>query len=473
MAARPIATGTGVSLLWPRSASGSVAHRTQHSCQKTMRLNPSAAKIMIATLAVAGVLLGGEIRAADDADGTGYLERARTGTVGGVRVTAAALSAEESTAVYGVPLAERMIQPVWVVVENKEDVPYWMLFPGLDPNYFPASEAAEVLARDDARVSPEVLDRRFRQLAFRNPVPPGGTVQGFVLTNLQEGVKLLQIDLFASHRSRSLSFLAGVPGLRADYHRSKVFRRFQPSSATVSDVIDYTDDQAFRAALKALPCCVTNEDGSRNGDPLNLVVIGGLEDAFPSLVRRGWSPTETTWRGSVLRTMKSAMARERYPYAPVSNLYLYGRPQDIALQKARDNIHQRNHLRLWRSPMLYHGKTVWVGQISRDIGSRMTIHSPTFTTHKIDPDVDEAARALTEDLVYSQGLRAIGFVGGVGAAPKDAPRENLTTDPYYTSGLRTVLLFDDQPTPLTGIEFLRWESFGRGFVDQVIGEQPP
>ena len=69
---------------------------------------------------------------------------------------------------------------------------------------------------------------------------------------------------------------------------------------------------------------------------------------------------------------------------------------------------------------------------------------------------------MIEDLVYSQGLRAIGLVGGVGAAPKEAPRENLTTDPYYTSGLRTVLLFDSEPTSLAGIEFLRWEPFGGG-----------
>jgi len=172
-----------------------------------------------------------------------------------------------------------------------------------------------------------------------------------------------------------------------------------------------------------------------------------------------------------MRTMKSAMSRERYPYAPISNLYLYDRPQDVALQKARDNIHQRNHLRLWRSSMRYQGKLVWVGQISRDIGSRLTIHSPTFTTHKIDPDVDEAGRALIEDLVYSQGLRAIGFVGGVGAVPKEAPRENLTTDPYYTSGLRAVLLFDKEPTSLDKIEFLPWESLGLGFVNQVIEDK--
>ena len=43
--------------------------------------------------------------------------------------------------------------------------------------------------------------------------------------------------------------------------------------------------------------------------------------------------------------------------------------------------------------MRYHGKPVWLGQISRDIGSRLTIHSPTFTTHKID--LLAAAQGLT------------------------------------------------------------------------------
>jgi hypothetical protein len=430
-------------------------------------------RVLVTAIAAVGLLGGPALSVADAMDAPGYLDRAQSGTVGGVRVSAAALSAEETGAVYGAPLAKRLIQPVWIEIENTEDVPYWLLFPGLDPNYFPASEAAEAVAGDEPGRTLDDLDRRFRELAFRNPVPPGGKVAGFVLTNLHEGVKLLQIDLVATHRSRSLSLLADVPGLRADYQKSRVFRRHKPSAPESVVVVDYTNDAEFRAALRALPCCVTNKDGSKNGDPLNLIVIGGLEDAFPALIRRGWSPTETTWRGSVMRMMKSALSRERYPYAPISNLYLYGRPQDIAIQKARDNIHQRNHLRLWRSPMRYHGKLVWVGQISRDIGSRLTIHSPTFTTHKIDPDVDEAARALTEDLVYSQGLRAIGFVGGVGAAPKDAPRKNLTTDPYYTGGLRIVLLFDKEPTSLDEIEFLPWESLSRGFVDQVIEDNRP
>ena len=426
----------------------------------------SAVKRIIVTGVVAVGAFGGTTSAAEDARSqAAYVARARSGTQGEVRVSAAALSDDESAAVYGSPLADKLIQPVWIEVENKEDVPYWMMFAGLDPNFFPASEAAEAVAAGGSSRKLEELDRRFKELAFRNPVPPGGMVAGFVLTNLHEGVKLLQIDLFADRRSRSFSFLAVVPGLRTDYSESRVFRR---DIAADSGVVNFTDDPEFRAALEALPCCATNKDGSRNGDPLNLVIIGGIDDAFASLVRRGWSPTEATWKGSVMRMMSSALSRERYPYAPISNLYLFGRPQDIALQKARDNIHQRNHLRLWRSAMLYHGQPVWVGQISRDIGSRLTIHSPTLTTHKIDPDMDEAARALMEDLVYSQGLRAIGLVKGVGAAPKSAPRENLTTDPYYTAGMRTVLLFNSTPTSLTQIEVLPWEPFGRGFLKPAI-----
>jgi hypothetical protein len=408
------------------------------------------ARRTLATALIAGALAGcASFAPQSPTTELDYKSRAVTRTDGGVRVSTAVLSTDESAMVYGVPLATKAIQPVWIEVENREEQAYFLLSPGLDPNFFPASEAAEALASGNSREQQATLDRRFRQLAFRNPVLPGATTSGFVLTNLDEGVKLVQLDLVASRRVRTFSVLTVVPGFRGDYKASEVFRReiYSPEQ-----IVNYTDDAAFRAALEILPCCATNSGNTRNGDPLNLVVVGGLDDAFPALVRRGWRPTEEKWSGSVWRMVTSALSRERYSYAPVSDLYLFGRPQDIALQKARDNIHQRNHLRLWLSPMRYHGKPVWVGQISRDIGSRLTIHSPTLTTHKIDPDVDEARAALVEDMAYSQNLAQIGGVMGVGAAPQGNPRENLTTDPYYTDGYRVVLVFDRKPTSLAEIE---------------------
>jgi hypothetical protein len=368
-----------------------------------------------------------------------------------------------------VPLASRGIQPVWIRVENRDDKAYWLLSPGLDPNFFPASEAADVFAAGlDADRRPQ-LEQHFAGLAFRNPVRAGETVSGFVLTNLDEGVKMVQVDLVAGGRQKSFSFLAEVPGFRADYHSREVFTR---QIHAADEIRNFSDDDEFRAALEALPCCTTIEGGGRNADPLNLVVVGGLEDAFPAVIRRGWRPTEQTWTGSVLKMMNAVLSGERYPYAPVSPLYLYGRPQDLALQKSRDNIHQRNHLRLWLSPLRYRGKPVWVGQISRDIGSRLTIHSPYFTTHKIDPDVDEARAALTEDMAYSQALAKTGLVKGVGFAPKSAPRQNATTDPYYTDGLRRVMIFDEQPTALDEIDFFPWERLDPGRVDAAGGTEP-
>ncbi len=394
-----------------------------------------------------------------------YRSRAIMRSDGGVRVSASTLSAEESRDIYGFPLAKKGIQPVWIQVENNEDEAYWLMQTGLDPNFFPASEAAEAFVTTHKKESRDVLVPRFEALAFHDPIPPGKTVSGFILTNLDEGVKLVHVDLVAERRHRSFSFFTRIPGFRADY----LSREILSKTYSEDEFVDYTDDKAFRAALETLPCCVTNKDGSRNGDPLNLVIVGGVDDAFPALVRRGWRPTEQTWHGSVMKMIKSGLSGDRYPYAPISPLYLYDRSQDLALQKARDNIHQRNHLRLWLSPMRYHGKRVWVGQISRDIGTRLTIHSPYLTTHKIDPDVDEARTALQEDMAYSQSLVKLGLVNGVGAAPKDAPRRNLTKDPYYTDGFRGVLIFDAQPTSLSDIEFLPWEGREGGFIEQIHG----
>lgn len=398
--------------------------------------------------------------------GTGaldYTSQVITRVDGDVSVSASVLSADQSQAVYGVNLAKKGIQPVWIEVENGDDVAYWLMSPGLDPNFFPASEAADAFASKHESESSAALTSHFEALAFRNPIPPGKTVSGFILTNLHEGLKMVHLDLVASGYFKSFSFLSTVPGFRSDYRERKIF---QEQVYAENEITDYTDEASFRDALEALPCCVTNKDASRNGDPLNLVVVGGVDDAFPALVRRGWSPTEQTWSGSVLKMISSVLSGERYPYAPVSPLYLFGRPQDLALQKARDNIHQRNHLRLWLSPMRYQGKTVWIGQVSRDIGTRLTIHSPYLTTHKIDPDVDEARTALMEDMVYSQSMVKLGLVKGVGAAAKDSPRGNLTTDPYYTDGFRAVMIFDVHPIALTDIKFLPWESREGGYLER-------
>ena len=145
----------------------------------------------------------------------------------------------------------------------------------------------------------------------------------------------------------------------------------------------------------------------------------------------------------------------KYRTSPVSPLYLFDRPQDIALQKARSTVDERNHLRLWRTPVTLDGQNVFVGQISRDIGVKLS--SKTFVTHKIDPVVDEARLYITLDMVASQTLQAVGYVKGVGYSDREAPRFNYTKDPFYTDGLRVVLILGDERLSLDSIEYLPWE----------------
>ncbi|MBE9581345.1 MAG: hypothetical protein IMF18_06975 [Proteobacteria bacterium] len=46
---------------------------------------------------------------------------------------------------------------------------------------------------------------------------------------------------------------------------------------------------------------------------------------------------------------------------------------------------------------------------------------------------------------------------GVGKAPIDTPRGNLTGDPYFTDGLRVVLWISGEPFGFADVEFVEWE----------------
>ena len=105
--------------------------------------------------------------------------------------------------------------------------------------------------------------------------------------------------------------------------------------------------------------------------------------------------------------------------------------------------------------MRFEGQPVWIGQISRDIGVHFT--RKTITTHKIDPNVDETREFLLEDLAYGQSLARFAYVGGVGEAPLDEPRGNLTGDPYFTDGFRVVLWVASKPVDIADIEAVEWE----------------
>ena len=380
-----------------------------------------------------------------------FLQRSQTQTIGGVTVTAAVLSHEESEQIFGRPLAEKGIQPVWLEIVNKEPLPYALVSRYLDPTYFSASETARMNSVSKRNID-EQMAKDYRKLAIDIRVPPGQTRSGFIFTRLDFGTKVVSVVLFGPKQVKSLVFYITVPGLKLDYQDVDFDELYKKEELIVFD-----EEKAFREMLTNFQCCTRDEKDTKDGDPLNLVLIGSRNELFGALARVGWDETEAVTFSTALKTAKAFFSGDMYMNAPISPQYLFGRSQDVALQKGRDSIHERNHLRLWLSPWIYLGKNVWIGQISRDIGIRLTTGVWNLTTHEIDPEVDDSRDYLISDIMSVQGLSKLGFVKGVGESTPENPREILLGDEYWTDGLRAVMLLSEKPVAMDKVSFFIWD----------------
>ena len=366
-----------------------------------------------------------------------------------VKLTVAVLTAKESMQYFGVPLESKGIQAVWLQVDNRNDYIVYIVPRSTDPNYYSAYEAAYANHRTFRRQSNEMLDEFFQRSRIRLRVSAHETNSGFLFTNLSEGTKFVNIEMVHDRGSIRDGFFFQLPNGAFDYEESHLDSSLPARPLTL---------RALRDSIETLPCCTTDATGTGNGDPVNFVLVGSDDDILGALTRQGWDPTHALGAATAWSTLRAYVSANNYRYAPISPLYFYGRRQDIAMQKARSTINQRNHLRLWKAPYSFEGKSVWVGQISRDIGIRLTINAPLFVTHAIEPDLDEARSYLIQDLLASDYLHAFGWLKGVGRAPQDHPRTNLTGDPYFTDGLRAVMVISPKPASEDEIELLDWDS---------------
>ena len=138
-------------------------------------------------------------------------ERAQTVVEDGIRVSTVVPSVEESKAIFGVDLAARRIQPVWLEIENNTERAVHFLPTGLDPEYFSPLEVAFAYRSglpDDAKAQ---LDEHFEALSFESLIEPGLTVSGFIHTNWDENTKIVNVDLIGRAWSKSFTLFAPIP----------------------------------------------------------------------------------------------------------------------------------------------------------------------------------------------------------------------------------------------------------------------
>jgi hypothetical protein len=393
-----------------------------------------------------------------------FLARAQKRTDCAVEVTVAVLSDRESERVFGVPLSSRRLQAVWLDVVNGSNGWFWLDRVQIDPDYCTPLEAAQIMHFSigrrlvafgllgwlflpvlpliplkllGARAVNRGLDGLFRSMGFPTGVIAAGQkASGFLFTGLDEAVKRMRVRLLSRTRSLEFPFTVEVPGLSLSYR----LVHKEPAAQGGEDL----DEAGFRAWIDQLPRSTSNAQGTVEGDPLNLVIVGDLATILDCL--SAWDETESLTFRTAWKTARAFLLESQYRYSPVSPLYLDGRQQDIALQRARLRLNQRLHMRLWTTNVRFDSCPVWIGQVSRDIGVRLTPKTWNLTTHLIDPDVDEARNYVLNDLLLTERVARIGWLPGVEAAPVSAPRRNLTGDQYFTDGLRAVAVLSSSRT---------------------------
>jgi len=184
-------------------------------------------------------------------------------------------------------------------------------------------------------------------------------------------------------------------------------------------------------ALESAPKTTRTAEGIP-GDPLNVGLIGTEEEVVQAMIGLGWVPADPITAESSFLIAYSVLLDRPYADAPVSDLFVFGRKQDLAFEKpVGANASRRHHVRFWNSMELGRGGVpLWIGAVTfdRSVGlSRWTGQ----ITHHIGPDIDAEREGLFADLRNGGWLTELCQVTGVGATILGW---NGGGDPYHSDG---------------------------------------
>jgi hypothetical protein len=180
-------------------------------------------------------------------------------------------------------------------------------------------------------------------------------------------------------------------------------RAFPPAvsgqfSAGVAAVLD--------GLLAEAPQRASSKDG-KPGDPLNLVLVGSADEVRKAFEAAGWAEAAKLNEKSAWETLRAVIANRGYKEAPVSQLYLYNRPEDLAFQKMYNTFAERHHLRLWRAPVSTpEGREIWLGAATHDTGWDIR-PGEGVVSHAIDPELDDERDKVAADLAVTGNIAAL------------------------------------------------------------------
>jgi hypothetical protein len=168
------------------------------------------------------------------------------------------------------------------------------------------------------------------------------------------------------------------------------------------------------------------------GDPLNVGLVGNLEEIVRAFAAIGWSPADAITMRTSIDIAASVVFDRPYPTAPVSPLYYEGRKQDLAFEKPDGrSADRRHHVRLWLVlEKGSSGRPLWLGSVTFDQGAGLS-HDTGQITHHIGPDIDAEREALIDDLSQADVLSDTYRIAGSG---RTSDGRNGGGDRYFTDG---------------------------------------
>ncbi|HUJ39567.1 MAG TPA: LssY C-terminal domain-containing protein [Candidatus Acidoferrales bacterium] len=159
------------------------------------------------------------------------------------------------------------------------------------------------------------------------------------------------------------------------------------------------------ALLDRIPRRVSDARGDP-GDMANFILIGSEDSVRQAFTQAGWVQVDRTREDAVLHGLIASLSKQAYVEMPMSELYLFGRPQDygFALAEPFEVVYQRHHNRVWKSRYTVDGLPLWVGAGTHDTGLERDQRNGKLT-HKIDSEVDKERDFIAASLI-STGLVA-------------------------------------------------------------------
>jgi hypothetical protein len=184
-------------------------------------------------------------------------------------------------------------------------------------------------------------------------------------------------------------------------------------------------------ALDDVPGITQTADGIP-GDPLNVALIGTETELKTIMAAATWYPADPLGLRSDLEIAADTVLKRADDRAPVSNLYLFGRKEDLAFeQPVGDSPRRRHHVRFWRAEKAaVDGRPVWVGSAVYDkrVGFSRTTGQ---ITHVTAPNIDAERGYLFECLKKTRDLSETYFVDDFHKVRKG---RNGGGDPWETDG---------------------------------------